>query len=164
MEKEINYGTVLEDLGKVGNFDKLRILKPGLHDLSIVNLDKDKNTLISKIKNLIELKKQLLLIYEEKETDIKNIKSLMNPIYTNQDRTKGLKLKEMHKKIKGLRKEKQSISRYQRHVKELENTIRSGLGVIDYIKRNRECVTSFKINIIYNSRFSVTLYTGENKN
>lgn len=168
MEKEIDMKPIWKiskSLGKVGDLEKLTVLKPGFHKLvDIDKLGKDKDTLISKIKSLKDIRKQLSLIYEEKDASIKMIKTLMNPIYESKDRTRKLELKVMHQKIEVLRKEKKLISHYQRHIKDLENSIRSGLGGVDYIKRNKDEITSFYVSFIHNSRFFITLYTGENKN
>ena len=143
--------------------DELAILntksmKPGYHNISeLCDLEKDRKLLIYKLEKLQDLRNSLCIRVREIDKEKEEILKLVRPIYENGEKvSRCVELKVMHWKIKALKKEQLILSQYLKQVKDLECFIRSGLGGIDYIKRNNEEICSFYVATI--NRFHITLY------
>ena len=150
---------ISESLGKLGRLDNFVSLDLRIHD-EIVDekLEQDREEFKSRIKQLNELYKQLRELEEEKRERIKTIKTLINPIYENNDRTRHGELESLHKTLRIIKAERLFIATLQKSIKSLKNSFRSGIGGIDYIVRNENEITSYYVSMIHNSKFHVTLY------
>lgn len=150
---------ISESLGKFGRLDNFVSLDLRLHDEIIdEKLERDREEFKSRIKQLNELYKQLRELEEERNDRTKIIKALINHIYENNDRTKHDELNSLHKTLGIIKAERLFISTLQKSIKSLKNSFRSGIGGIDYIKRNENEITSYYVSMIHNSKFHITLY------
>lgn len=156
---------ISESLGKLGRLDDFRSLSFNYHE-EIVDeaLEKDRTELRNRMKQLTPLYRQLRELYEERGERMETVKALINPIYKNNDRTRHDELVSLHKILEIIRAERLFIVILQKFIKALKNTYKSGIGGIDYIKKNKDLISSYCVSLIHNGRFHVSLYTEENKN
>jgi hypothetical protein len=156
---------ISESIGKLGRLDNFKSLSFN-YDEEIIDetLVKDREELRSRMKQLTILYKHLKELYEERGERIDTVKALINPIYEKNDRTRHDELVSLHKTLGIIRAERSFIATLQKFIKTLKNSYRSGISGIDYIKKNKDQISSYYVSLIHNGRFHVSLYTGENKN
>lgn len=156
---------ISESLGELGRLDNFKSLSFNYHEEIIDEaLVKDREELRDRMKRLTTLYKQLRELYEERGERIDTVKALINPIYEKNDRTRHNELVSLHKTLGIIRAERLLIVTLQKFIKALKNSYKSGISGIDYIKKNKDQISSYHVSLIHNSRFHVSLYTGENKN
>lgn len=156
---------ISESIGKLGRLDNFKSLSFNYHEEIIdETLVKDREELRSRMKQLTSLYKHLKELYEERGERIDTVKALINPIYEKNDRTRHDELVSLHKTLGIIRAERSFIATLQKFIKTLKNSYRSGISGIDYIKKNKDQISSYYVSLIHNGRFHVSLYTGENKN
>ena len=141
MEKEIENTSYINKISaRLGEISILNTIsmRSGYHNISeLGDLEKDKKQLIYKLDELRDLRKTLCIRLGENDRKKEEILKLVHPIHENGEKeSRCRELKTMHNKVKVLKKENFIISEFLKQVKRLGSFIKSGLGGIDYIKRN----------------------------
>ena len=143
------------NIGIIGDLSTLDQLKCDYYcdKIDLTSLERVKNEIKERLKKLNLLHDQLKHIYLEKEEDIKSVKEIISLLKTKSEK------EPLYKRIEIIKAEKQFISHLQKHIKDLRNSLNSGIGVIDNITIHKDSISAFLIGMRFNSQFYVTLYT-----
>jgi cobalamin biosynthesis Mg chelatase CobN len=143
------------NIGIIGDLSTLDQLKPDYYcdKIDLSSLERVKNEIKERLKKLNLIHDQLKHIYLEKEEDIKSVKEVISLLKTKSEK------EPLYKKIEVIKAEKLFISHLQKHIKNLRNSLNSGIGVIDNITINKDSISAFLVRMRFNSHFYVVLYT-----
>ena len=152
---------VIEKIRTITNLETLTSLKPGVYEVGedfCGGLGRDRKELRKRLKDLRGLWKELCEIYKERTGEVVEIKELMYPLYKNKTEDTQVLLAGLHRRLDILKAERKFISTLLKHTKTMGKIMRSGIGGIDGIIRDKSGVSEVLIAFIYEGRYRVTKY------
>jgi hypothetical protein len=152
---------VIEKIRTITNLETLTSLKPGIYEVGedfCDGLGRDRKELRKRIKDLRGLWKELCEIYKERTGEVVAIKELMYPLYKNKTKDTQVSLVGLHRRLGILKAERKFISTLLKHTKVMGKIMRSGIGGIDGVIKDRSGVSKVLIAFVCEGRYQVTKY------